>query len=163
MEWVPFPDERIAVSGLPWFEENSPEVWRLPERLREVVRPAVWHLATMPAGARLRFRTDYRSIHCSSLLVDLMHGHDPSLPPRGTQSRLNPTYHIFNHLQVLYAAPAGGRPGAGDPIFCAAFTGPCNLVPVLNPGDFRSGCGSDPVLIPLIASRGTGAGETRPR
>ena len=62
MEWVSFPDERIAVSGLPWFEENSPEVWRLPERLRDVVRPAVWHLATMPAGARLRFRTDSGSL-----------------------------------------------------------------------------------------------------
>jgi len=61
MQWVPFgtcvADGRVAVNGLAWFAENAPHVWRLPARLKSVVRPEVWRLATHPAGGRLRFRT----------------------------------------------------------------------------------------------------------
>lgn len=58
MHWIAFPDERFVVAGLPWFGENAPHLWRLPGRLKPVVREPVWHLATNPSGGRLRFRTD---------------------------------------------------------------------------------------------------------
>lgn len=53
-----FPDPRIVVSGLAWFEEDKPVLRRLPARLKESFRPAVWSLAQQPSGGRLRFRTD---------------------------------------------------------------------------------------------------------
>jgi hypothetical protein len=58
MNWMNFPDERVRVDGLPWFEENSPSLWRLPERMAPSLSEAVWYLAKQPAGSRLRFSTD---------------------------------------------------------------------------------------------------------
>lgn len=55
---VPFPDPRLAVFGLPWFGEDQPVLCRLPSRLKDKFRPAVWNLAQNPSGARIRFRTD---------------------------------------------------------------------------------------------------------
>lgn len=57
-EWIGFPDERLAVNGLWWFEENAPELWRLPRRLEGTVRPEVWELAMQPSGGRIRFASD---------------------------------------------------------------------------------------------------------
>ena len=53
-----FPDGRLVVSGLAWFAEDSPVLRRLPARLKETFRPAVWGLAQHPSGGRIRFRTD---------------------------------------------------------------------------------------------------------
>ena len=58
MRWIPFPDAQFPVYGLPWFRENAPALWRLPGRLKEVVREPVWNLATQPSGGRIRFATD---------------------------------------------------------------------------------------------------------
>ena len=58
MDWIAFPDTRIAVDGLPWFSENSPHLWRLPARMKNVVRAPVWDLARHASGCRLRFRSD---------------------------------------------------------------------------------------------------------
>jgi hypothetical protein len=55
---IPFPDPRLAVYGLPWFHEDSPVLRRLPARLKETFRSAVWGLAQSPSGGRIRFRTD---------------------------------------------------------------------------------------------------------
>jgi hypothetical protein len=55
---VAFPDPRLAVNGLYWFEEDKPVLRRLPARLKDAFRPAVWSLAQQPSGGRLRFRTD---------------------------------------------------------------------------------------------------------
>ena len=55
---VAFPDARLGVSGLHWFEEDKPVLRRLPARLKESFRPAVWSLAQQPSGGRIRFRTD---------------------------------------------------------------------------------------------------------
>lgn len=55
---VVFPDARLAVSGLYWFNEDKPLLCRLPARLKDTFRPAVWGLAQSPAGGRIRFRTD---------------------------------------------------------------------------------------------------------
>ncbi len=55
---IAFPDARLAVHGLPWFEEDKPVLRRLPGRLKDTFRPAVWGLAQSPSGGRIRFRTD---------------------------------------------------------------------------------------------------------
>ncbi len=59
---IKFPDERIGVSGLPWFEQDKPVLRRLPARSKDAFRPAVWALAQHPSGGRLRFRTDSLTI-----------------------------------------------------------------------------------------------------
>jgi hypothetical protein len=59
---ISFPDPRLAVYGLPWFGEDSPALRRLPARLKESFRPAVWGLAQDPSGGRIRFRTDSTSV-----------------------------------------------------------------------------------------------------
>jgi len=58
MRWISFPDERFVVNGLAWFSENTPHLWRLPARMKPVVREPVWWLATNPSGGRVRFRTN---------------------------------------------------------------------------------------------------------
>ena len=59
---ITFPDPRLAVYGLPWFGEDSPALRRLPARLKESFRPAVWGLAQDPSGGRIRFRTDSTTV-----------------------------------------------------------------------------------------------------
>ena len=58
MKWIAFPDDRFVVSGLYWFEECSPNIWRLPARMKERVRKEVWNLARQPSGGRIRFSSD---------------------------------------------------------------------------------------------------------
>jgi len=58
LKWITFPDPKLVVNGLPWFAETTPEVWRLPGRMKSVVRPEVWELATNPCGGRIRFASD---------------------------------------------------------------------------------------------------------
>ena len=48
----------VVVSGLAWFQEDSPILRRLPARLQATFRPPVWSLAQHASGARIRFRTD---------------------------------------------------------------------------------------------------------
>lgn len=59
---VAFPDERLVVSGLPWFAEDKSVLRRLPARLKESFRTPVWNLAQSPSGGRIRFRTDSLSV-----------------------------------------------------------------------------------------------------
>ena len=54
---ISFPDPRITVSGLGWWQEE-PKLQRFPERMKEVMPPKVWSLSKCTAGVRLRFRTD---------------------------------------------------------------------------------------------------------
>ena len=58
MKTIAFPDERLKVHGLHWFEEDKPVVRRLPQRLKGTFREVVWTLAQSPAGGRIRFATD---------------------------------------------------------------------------------------------------------
>ena len=62
MRWVVFPDDSIQVCGLPWFAETSPKLWRLPKRFQGRVPDDVFDGGKQTAGARLRFRTDARSL-----------------------------------------------------------------------------------------------------
>lgn len=57
LTWSPV-GGKFAVAGLPWFQENDGEFWRLPARSKETFPPAVWNLALDPTGGRIRFRTD---------------------------------------------------------------------------------------------------------
>lgn len=55
---IRFPDPRLGVYGLPWFDEDKPVLRRLPLRLKDQFRTPVWNLAQQPSGGRIRFRTD---------------------------------------------------------------------------------------------------------
>ena len=55
---VSFPDARLTVNGLFWFEDDKPALLRLPLRLKESFRAPVWTLAQQPSGGRIRFKTD---------------------------------------------------------------------------------------------------------
>jgi len=57
MNWLPFPDGRLQLCGLPWFAEDG-QLTRLPQRVRERVPEPVWGLAQHTSGMRLRFVTD---------------------------------------------------------------------------------------------------------
>jgi len=59
---IPFPDDRIAVHGLPWFNEDKSALRRLPQRLKDKFRSPVWDLAQDPSGGRIRFRTDSTTV-----------------------------------------------------------------------------------------------------
>lgn len=77
MNTIKFPDDRLKVHGLHWFEEDKPVVRRLPMRLKDTFREAVWDLAQCPAGGRIRFRTDSQTISI-----------------RAT----SPNYYVMNHI-----------------------------------------------------------------
>jgi hypothetical protein len=64
IRWIAFPDSSFEVNGLAWFEENAPDLYRLPKRLKEVVRGPVWSLAQSTSGAQIRFKSD-----CSLLAI----------------------------------------------------------------------------------------------
>lgn len=55
VEWIPFPDPRLELRGLPWFAENSPDLWRLPKSAQARVPKGVWNRAIAPDGGRIRF------------------------------------------------------------------------------------------------------------
>ncbi len=59
---IAFPDPRLRVYGLPWFNEDKSALRRLPARLKDTFRPPVWHLAQDPSGGRIRFRTDSMTV-----------------------------------------------------------------------------------------------------
>ena len=58
LTWIPLPDARIEIDGLPWYRENAGELYRFPQRLKDTLPKAVWSLSQSPSGGRLRFRTD---------------------------------------------------------------------------------------------------------
>ncbi|MBI2301374.1 MAG: hypothetical protein HYU66_20905 [Armatimonadetes bacterium] len=104
MEWIPFPDPRLPVIGLPWFAENSPELWRLPRSLKDRYRPEVWGLALSPAGGRIRFATSATAV---GLRLDY-----------GDVGHMNNMHRIGQHSVDCYvdgvywatAAPLEGKP-----------------------------------------------------
>jgi len=62
LHWMPVTGPKIEVAGLPWFQENHGEFWRLPARSQEGVPKEVWGLSLDPAGGRIRFRTDSSTV-----------------------------------------------------------------------------------------------------
>lgn len=67
---INFPDDRLKVHGLPWFNEEKPVLRRLPTRLKDTFRSEVWNLAQDPAGGRIRFRTDSEHINLRAKAPD---------------------------------------------------------------------------------------------
>lgn len=57
-KWLPFPDSRLEIRGLPWFATNTPNLWRLPQNAKDRVPKAVWNRAVAPDGGRIRFTSD---------------------------------------------------------------------------------------------------------
>ena len=58
LRWIQLSNEQLEVNGLPWYGENGGELFRLPARLKDSYRKAVWDLAHSPSGGRIRFRTN---------------------------------------------------------------------------------------------------------
>jgi len=58
LRWIPLATQNLEVDGLPWFSENGGELFRLPAKLKDTYRKAVWDLAQSPSGGRIRFRTN---------------------------------------------------------------------------------------------------------
>ena len=55
LRWITFPDPALALSGLPWFSVNAPELWRFPLGAKDRIPSAVWTRAVAPDGGRIRF------------------------------------------------------------------------------------------------------------
>jgi lysophospholipase L1-like esterase len=62
LHWMPVTSAKIDVAGLPWFQENHGEFWRLPARSQDAFPKEVWNLSLDPTGARIRFRTDSSTV-----------------------------------------------------------------------------------------------------
>jgi len=62
LHWMPVASPKIDVAGLPWFQENHGEFWRLPARSKESFPQAVWNLSLDSTGGRIRFRTDSSTV-----------------------------------------------------------------------------------------------------
>ena len=58
IERVGFSDKRLKVHGLPWFEENAPNLWRFPGHRLDEMPEGVCTQARFPSGGRIRFRCD---------------------------------------------------------------------------------------------------------
>jgi hypothetical protein len=64
IKWIALPDARLEIRGLPWLEENAPDLWRLPGSAKTKVPTAVWNRAVAPDGGRIR-------LSCNSTLLAL--------------------------------------------------------------------------------------------
>ena len=70
IKWIDFPSKEFEVNGLPFWQENSPDLFRLPKSIKDRVRKPVWNLAQSPSGGRIRLRTD-----CTALHIRLVYPH----------------------------------------------------------------------------------------
>ncbi len=55
VQWLAFPHPQLELRGLPWFEQNAPELWRLPKTSRAQIPVGAWNRAVAPDGGRIRF------------------------------------------------------------------------------------------------------------
>lgn len=55
LQWLSFPHPQLELRGLPWFEENAPDLWRLPRKARAQIPDGAWNRAIAPDGGRIRF------------------------------------------------------------------------------------------------------------
>ncbi len=54
LRWLPFPSPWLELRGLPWFQENAPELWRLPRSAKARIPVGVWNRAVASDGGRIR-------------------------------------------------------------------------------------------------------------
>lgn len=74
LQWLPITSPHMEVDGLPWFSENGGELSRLPVKMKDSYRKAVWDLVQQPSGGRIRFRTD-----SATLAIKLEYPHGPNM------------------------------------------------------------------------------------
>ena len=74
IRWISFPDSSFEVNGLAWYEENKPDLFRLPKRIKDIVRVPVWNLAQSSSGGAIRFKCNcttlairYENLHASGM------------------------------------------------------------------------------------------------
>ncbi len=70
IKWIDFPAQEFEVNGLPFWDENQPDLYRLPKSLKDDVRKPVWRLSQSPSGGRIRLRSD-----CTTLAIRLLYPH----------------------------------------------------------------------------------------
>jgi len=58
MKWINFPDDSLALSGLPWFQQNAPRLWRFPVDGADKLPDRVRKLMRYPDGGRIRFASN---------------------------------------------------------------------------------------------------------
>jgi len=67
MKEIKIMDPVLSINGLSYWDENKPDLYRLPKSKKHLFSEAMWRLGTMPSGGIISFRTDSREI---SLLLD---------------------------------------------------------------------------------------------
>jgi hypothetical protein len=70
IKWIDFPAKEIEVCGLPFWNENQPDLFRLAKSLKDDVREPVWQLSQSPSGGRIRVRSN-----CTLLAIRLQYPH----------------------------------------------------------------------------------------
>lgn len=83
IQWIAFPEERFQLSGLPWFEANAPQLWRLPRTAAPNLPRRVAAMMRFPAGARIRFNTNSSSLRIRVRTERVFPSRD--LPPMGVR------------------------------------------------------------------------------
>ena len=58
LRWTTFSDGLLECLGLPWLDENLPDLWRLPRSLISSLPDGVRKQGRFPSGAKLRLRSD---------------------------------------------------------------------------------------------------------
>ena len=69
VNWISFPQDQFEVNGLPWFDQNAPELWRLPKTAQTSVPKGVWSRAVAPDGGRIRFISDTTQLRLRAKIV----------------------------------------------------------------------------------------------
>jgi lysophospholipase L1-like esterase len=64
IHWISFPESSFEVNGLVWYHENTSDLFRLPKRLKDIVRTPVWNLAQSTSGGAIRFISN-----CTTLAI----------------------------------------------------------------------------------------------
>lgn len=62
LQWIKFPDPRLQVVGLPWFEENTPNLWRLRKSAKPNIPAGAWARSVAPDGGRVCFSSDTKNL-----------------------------------------------------------------------------------------------------
>jgi len=58
VNFIPASADCFTVNGLPWFEENGREFFRLPKRAEKILSRDLWGCSLNTSGGRIRFKTD---------------------------------------------------------------------------------------------------------
>lgn len=62
IQWITFPDARLQIFGLPWFKENTPDLFRLPKSAKANIPAGAWARAVAPDGGRFCFSSDTKDL-----------------------------------------------------------------------------------------------------